>query len=54
MLRARLAYTIARHWRRCWEGLAGRLREATRRNEARDFPAVSGDRHFLAVLDQVE
>jgi hypothetical protein len=25
-----------------------------RRNKARDFPAVSGDRHFLAVLDQVE
>jgi hypothetical protein len=25
-----------------------------RRNEARDFPAVSGDRHFLAVLDQFE
>jgi hypothetical protein len=25
-----------------------------RRNKARDFSAVSGDRHFLAVLDQVE
>jgi hypothetical protein len=25
-----------------------------RRNKARDFPAVTGDRHFLAVLDQVE
>jgi hypothetical protein len=25
-----------------------------RRNKARDFPAVSGDRHFLALLDQVK
>ena len=25
-----------------------------RRNKARDFPTASGNRHFLAVLDQVE
>jgi hypothetical protein len=26
----------------------------SRRNKARDFSAVTGNRHFLAVLDQVE